>query len=202
MSDITSFIQHSGYLGYVVLFLIIFFESFPFSFFLPGDSLLFTMGFLASQGFLNFPLLFCILFTAGTLGYVGSYFFGRWIKDLIYSEKETRWFKKKHLIQTQKFYEKYGAKTLMIGRFVPVVRSFSPALAGAVEMKYKDFAKYTIAGGILWTGGVTSLGFYLGKIFPQSELYLTPIVLLIILASVMPGVIEYIAEKRKKKQLI
>jgi membrane-associated protein len=200
MSDITSFIQSAGYLGYAVLFLIIFFESFPFTFFLPGDSLLFTMGFLASAGILSFPVLVVTLFFAGTLGYICSYFFGKWIKDLIYSEKDTFWFRRKHFLKTREFYDKYGSKTLIIGRFVPVVRSFSSALAGAVEMDFKKFLKYTLIGGVFWTCGMSSVGFYLGRIFPKTELYLTPIILLIIFVSILPGIVEYISEYRKKKR--
>jgi membrane-associated protein len=200
MSEITSFIEHAGTLGYAVLFLIIFFESFPFTFYLPGDSLLFTMGFLASSGVLNMPALIATLFIASMIGYVCSYMFGKWIKDMIYSEKDTFWFRRKHFLKTQEYYEKYGAKTLVIGRFVPVVRSFAPALAGAVEMNFNKFMKYTLVGGVLWTFGVTTLGFFLGRAFPKTQLYLTPIVLAIIFVSILPGIIEYIKAKWIKNQ--
>ena len=199
MSELINFIQSVGYLGYAVLFLIIFLESFPVTFFLPGDSLLFTTGFLASGGYFSFPLLVLVLFVASIVGYFGSYYFGKFLGKRIFSNEKSFWLNPKHLVTTQKFYDKYGAKTLIIGRFVPVVRSFSPALAGAVEMNMTKFTKHTLVGSVLWTCGVSSLGFYLGKIFPQSQLYLTPIILLVIFVSILPGVFEYISEKRKHK---
>ena len=189
-------VQVAGYFGYGILFIIIFLESFPLTFFLPGDSLLFTTGFLASQGHFNLILLVGVLFVASTLGYMFSYAMGQWFRDFILRSNDRYWFKRKHLDQTQKFFDKYGDKTIIIGRFVPVVRSFAPTLAGSVEMSYKKFIRDTMAGGILWTGGVTSIGFYLGKAVPSAHLYLTPIILGIIFVSLLPGIIEYVRGKK------
>ncbi len=112
---------------------------------------------------------------------------------------DTFWFKRKHLDTTHKFFEKYGRKTIIIGRFVPVVRSFGPTLAGAGEMRYKEFVRDSVIGGFLWTCGLTTIGFYLGKAIPGAHLYLTPIIIIIVLVSLAPVVFEYIRSKRENK---
>jgi membrane-associated protein len=193
-----NFIQTVGYFGYGVLFLIIFFESFPPTFFLPGDSLLFVTGFLASEGYFNMALLVGVLFVAGTLGYIFSYAMGEKLRDFILRSNDKYWFKKKHIEYTEKFFRKYGMKTLIIGRFVPIVRSFSPTLAGSVDMDYKKFMKYILIGGFLWTGGVTSIGFYLGRIIPHADKLLTPIVIIVIFISLVPAFADYLMPKIKK----
>jgi len=193
-------IESSGYLGYVFLFLIIFFESFPLTFFLPGDSLLFVVGLLVSQGYSNMILLVGILFLAGIGGYIFSYVMGEKLRNFILKNNDKYWFKKKHIEYTENFYKKYGAKTLLIGRFIPIVRSFSSALAGTVEMNYKKFMRYNLIGGFLWVGGVTSMGFYLGRIIPNAENFLTPIVLLIIFVSLIPTFLGHGTTKTKSKQ--
>lgn len=198
MEYIIKFIEVSGYLGYFVLFIIIFMESFPPTFFLPGDSLLFIVGFLASQGYFDIGLLVGILFLASVFGYIFSYSMGKWLREFILKSNDKYWFKKKHLDYTEEFYKKYGTKTLIIGRFVPIVRSFSPTLAGAVDMDYRKFIKYVLVGGFLWIGGMTSIGFHLGKIIPNAEKLLTPIVLLIIFVSLIPAFAEHVIQKIKK----
>ena len=185
--------------GYVGIFVCIFLESFPMTFFLPGDSLLFTTGFLASQGHFNLTMLITILFLASISGYMFSYAMGEKLRDIILRSNDVYWFKKKHLEYTQQFYDKYGVKTVIIGRFVPIVRSFGPTLAGAVKMQYSKFIRYTILGGIFWTGGLTSIGFYLGKSIPGAHLYLTPIILAIIFVSLLPTIIQYIQNKRENR---
>jgi membrane-associated protein len=198
MEYLVHFIQIAGYFGYVVLFLVIFFESLPPTFFLPGDSLLFVTGFLASQGYFDMILLVFVLFSASVAGYVVSYLLGEKIRDFILKSDDRYWFKKKHIDYTEQFYQKYGSRTLVIGRFVPIVRSFSPMLAGTVDMKFKKFIPYVLIGGFLWTGGLTSIGFYLGRIIPGAENLLTPIIFCIILVSLLPVIIEYINKLRKK----
>ncbi|MCX6702169.1 MAG: VTT domain-containing protein [Candidatus Zambryskibacteria bacterium] len=197
MNYLIHFIQFAGFFGYIVLFLIIFFESFPPTFFLPGDSLLFVTGFLASQGYFNMSLLVGTLFLASIFGYMFSYAMGEKLRSFILRSNDKYWFKIKHLHYTEDFYKKYGDKTIIIGRFVPIVRSFSPTLAGAVEMSYKKFIRDTIIGGFLWTGGLTSIGFYLSNIIPNADKLLTPIVLAIIFVSLLPAIIEYIHKWKK-----
>ncbi len=201
MEHLINLITSFGYFGYAVLFVIIFFESFPLTFFLPGDSLLFTTGFLASGGYFNLALLVATLFLASILGYMFSYATGQKIRDFILKSNDKYWFKKKHIEYTQNFYQKYGAKTLIFGRFIPIVRSFAPTLAGAVQMQYKHFIKYVFIGGFFWTVGVTSAGFYLGKAIPGVHLYLTPIILTIIFVSFIPAIIEFARSRIKKNKI-
>lgn len=200
MHYLIDLIQFTGYFGYGILFLIIFFESFPLTFFLPGDSLLFTTGFLASQGYFNMAVLFSILFIASLLGYVFSYAMGKKLRDIILNSNDKYWFKKKHLNYTEDFYKKYGDKAIIIGRFVPIVRSFAPTLAGSVRMPYKRFMRDTFIGGILWTGGITSIGFHLGRTIPGAHLYLTPIIIAIVFVSLLPAIIEFIRSKIKNNK--
>lgn len=201
MEHLIKLIEFSGYFGYVILFLIIFFESFPPTLFLPGDSLLFITGFLASQGYFNMALLVGVFFFASILGYIFSYVVGEKLRDFILRSNDKYWFKKKHLEYTEGFYEKHGAQALIIGRFVPVARSFMPTLAGAADMDYKKFIKDTLVGGFLWTGGVTSLGFYLGQTIPHADKYLTPIVIVIIFVSLLPTFIGHLISRLRGKKI-
>ncbi len=199
MEHLINLINSTGHFGYVILFLIIFLESFPIAFFLPGESLLFTVGFLASQGYFDPTILIVLLFIASVLGYILSYQIGEKIREFILKSNDKYWFKKKHIEKTQEFYKKYGAKTVIIGRFIPIVRSFSSTLAGTVDMNYRKFLKYTVVGGFIWVGGFISAGFHLGKLIPNSERLLTPIVLVIICFSVVPIIVEYLMEKKRNK---
>lgn len=191
-------IEISGYFGYGILFLIIFLESFPPTLFLPGDSLLFLTGFLASQGHFNIFLLIGVFFVASVSGYMFSYIMGEKIRDFILKSNDKYWFKKKHLVYTENFYQKYGSKMLLIGRFVPIVRSFGPTLAGTVDMNHQKFIRYNLIGGFLWVGIVTTLGFYLGRNIPDAEKFLTPIILTIIFVSLIPTLWEYVSTKIKE----
>ena len=144
-------------------------------------------------------LLVLVLFLASIFGYMGSYAMGEKIRTFILQSNDRYWFKKKHIDYTEEFYARYGAKTIIIGRFVPIVRSFAPTLAGAVEMKYKSFIIYTIIGGFFWAIGITSVGFYFGRVFPQTHLYLTPIIIGIIVVSLLPTIYEYVVSKKKQE---
>lgn len=198
MEFLLDLITTVGFWGYGIVFLIIFLESFPPTFFLPGDSLLFITGFLASQGYFNMAPLVGVLFIASVLGYMFSYAMGQKLRNFILNSNDKYWFKKKHLDYTEEFYGKYGTKTIVIGRFVPIVRSFSPTLAGAVQMNYKQYIRLVFIGGFLWTGGLTSVGFWLGGSIPNAEKYITPIVIAIIFVSLLPVIAEYILKIFKK----
>ncbi len=200
MEHLINLIKDVGYYAYFILFLIIFLESFPMTFYLPGDSLLFTTGFLASQGYFNMPLLLTSLFVASILGYNFSYFMGERLRDFILKSNDRYWFKKKHLEYTKEFYDKYGDKTIIIGRFVPIVRSFSPTFAGAVKMPFKKFNRDSLIGGVLWTIGITTIGFYLGRTIPGVEKYLHYMVILIILVSLSPSIYEYVMAIKRKNE--
>lgn len=196
MEHIVNLITAVGVYGYAILFIIIFLESFPLTFYLPGDSLLFTTGFLASQGYFNIAILTFVLFIASVLGYNFSYFMGERLRNFIVNSNDRYWFKMKHLDHTEAFFKKYGHKTVIIGRFVPIVRSFAPTLAGTVQMPFKIFMRDAVIGGLLWIYGVTFIGFYLGRIIPGVDKYLTPIILVIIFISLSPSVYEYIKSRK------
>lgn len=196
MEHIINLINSVGYYGYLILFIIVFFESFPLTFYLPGDSLLFTTGFLASQGYFNLFILLVTLLVASILGYNFSYFMGGRVRNFILKSNDRYWFKKEHLIHTQNFFDKYGDKTIIIGRFVPIIRSFSPTLAGAAHMSFNRFTRDSILGGFIWIFGVTLLGFFVGQLIPGAEKYLTPIIMLIILISLSPSIYEYFKSKK------
>jgi len=186
-------------IGYLGIWSIIFAESgIMLGFFLPGDSLLFTAGFIASKGMLNiWVLLFgCFVFAVigDSFGYYTGYRFGR----KLFAKKDSRFFKRKYLEETENFYARNGEKTIIIARFVPVVRTFAPIVAGTAAMKYKTFLAYNIIGGFLWTIGITLLGYFLGKVIPDVDRYLLPIIVLIILISSAPTIWHLIAPRLKK----
>ena len=148
MFNLVSIIEFGGYLG---LFAIIFAESgLFFGFFLPGDSLLFTAGFLASQGYFSIVPLALLLFVAAITGDAVGYAFGRKVGPKIFTRPESFFFRPSHIEKTAAFFEKYGAKTIFLARFVPIVRTFAPIMAGVGGVKYKVFARYNIAGGFCW----------------------------------------------------
>lgn len=191
--DLVSLIKTAGYVG---LFLIVFAESGLFiGFFLPGDSLLFTAGFLASQGFLNIWALAPLLFLAAILGDNFGYAFGKKVGPAIFSREDSRFFHKDHLERARIFYEKHGAKTLVLARFLPVVRTFAPILAGVGRMHYPTFFFYNILGAALWALGMTWLGYFLGAAIPGVDKYLIPIILVIITVSILPTLIHIIKNK-------
>lgn len=193
MFDLVSLIKTIGYLG---LFGIIFAESGILAgFFLPGDSLLFTAGFLASQGYLNLWLLIGITFAGAVLGDSVGYAFGRRIGPAIFKREDSRIFHKEHLARAEKFYERHGGKTIIVARFIPVVRTFAPILAGVGRMNYSRFLTYNVLGGAIWTFSLNALGFYLGSLIPGIDRYILPIVAIIILASIAPGIFHLIKIK-------
>ncbi len=194
--DLIELIKAAGYLG---LSGIIFAESgLFFGFFLPGDSLLFTAGFLASQGFLNIWLATILVFVAAVAGDSVGYAFGKKVGPAIFNRENSRFFKKENLIRAEKFYEKNGPKTIIIARFLPIVRTFAPIVAGVGSMNYSKFIKYNIIGGFLWSFGLMFAGYFLGRIIPGVDKYLLPIILLIVVLSVLPSVMHIIKEKRQK----
>ena len=186
--------------GYIGMFAIIFAESgLFFGFFLPGDSLLFTAGLLASQGLFNYYALAIIFAVSAILGDSVGYWFGKKVGPKIFNKEDSFFFQKKHVERTRNFYEKYGTKTIVLARFVPIVRTFAPILAGVGEMKYKTFLKYNVVGGLLWGVGVSFLGYYLGSKIPGIENYLTLIIIAIIVTSFLPIIFEFIREYFKKQ---
>jgi len=184
MFDITALIKTAGYVGITA---IVFAESgLLIGFFLPGDSLLFTAGFLASQGYLNIVMLLPLLFVAAVAGDSVGYWFGKKIGPKLFIREESLLFRKSHVEKTQKFFELHGKKTIILARFIPVVRTFAPVLAGVGSMEYKTFLTYNVVGGLLWAVGVTLAGFFLGRVIPDVDKYLLPIIVGIVILSVLP----------------
>ncbi|MDP8970700.1 MAG: VTT domain-containing protein [Actinomycetota bacterium] len=161
-------------------------------FFLPGDSLLFVTGLLVSQGILDAPLVVVLAgcFIAAVVGDQVGYAFGRRAGPHLFRRPDSRWFRQEHVAKAQAYFERYGARTIVLARFIPVVRTFAPVVAGVGTMPYRTFVTYNIVGALLWGVGVTSLGYALGQQFPHMERYLLPAVLLIVSASLVPVVVE------------
>jgi membrane-associated protein len=181
------------------LILIIFAETgLLIGFFLPGDSLLFTAGILASQGDLNIFVITIGCFAAAVIGDQVGYNIGRRAGPALFRRPDSRLFKQKYVERTKEFFETHGPKTIVLARFVPIVRTFAPVLAGVGEMRYRTFITYNVAGGALWAIGVTLAGFFLGEIVGDSiDRYLLPIIFLIVLISIIPPVVETIRARRR-----
>lgn len=185
-------------LGYPGLFAVIFAESgLPIGFFLPGSSLLFTTGFLASQGFFDIWTLVTLLTIAAVLGDNVGYWLGARVGIKFFSRPNSRFFKREHLDRTRNFYARYGALTIFLARMVPMVRTFAPILAGIAGMNYFVFMFYNILGAILWSGGVVYAGYFLGEIFPNSSEYVEMVVIAIVVISCIPLAVEYFRHKKK-----
>jgi membrane-associated protein len=200
-------IQSLGFWGgHMVIWAIVFAESGLFiGFFLPGDSLLFTAGFIASLNpptvpvaLLDIRLLLLGCAIAAVAGDTVGYWTGKWFGDRLSNQGDTWWYKRKHLAAAQKFYDKHGRKTIVIARFMPIVRTFAPIVAGMAAMNYKVFATFNVIGGIGWAVGLTSIGYALGKRIPPDKMdkYLLPIILAIIIISLLPSVWHLYQERR------
>ena len=197
--DLVSLIKTVGYVG---VFGIVFAESGLFiGFFLPGDSLLFTAGFLASQGFLNIWILSLLVFIGAVLGDNVGYSFGYKVGPLIFKREDSIFFHKNHLERARVFYERHGPKAIVLARFMPGIRTFAPILAGVGKMHYPTFLSYNLIGGFLWGIGLPLLGYYLGSTIPGIDQYLIPIILLIIFLSILPGFIHIWREKEERQRI-
>lgn len=192
-------IQNYGLGTYVILFLIIFVETglvvVPF---LPGDSLLFAAGAFAAIGSLDIKLLLFLLCLAAVLGDTVNYSIGRSIGHKIYEMENVKLIKKEHLLKARDFYEKYGAVTIIIARFIPIIRTFAPFVAGVGEMRYMKFISYNIIGGISWATLVTLVGFFFGNL-PAVKHNFSLVIFAIIFISILPAVIGVMKEKLKNR---
>lgn len=192
--DPARIIEWLGPFATIGLFLIIFAESgLLIGFFLPGNSLLFTAGLLASQARfgLNLPVLLIGCFLAAVIGDQVGYAFGSRVGPALFRRPDSRLFKQEHIERTNEFFEHHGPKTIILARFVPVVRTFAPILAGVGSMESRTFLRYNIIGGLVWAVGLTSVGYLLGEKVPSIDRYLLPIIGLIIVASTVPPLIEF-----------
>ncbi len=192
---LTQITSEYGYLTYGILFLIIFAETgLVVTPFLPGDSLLFAVGAIAALGSIDIFLIIVLLIIAAILGDTVNYWVGYFLKDKIMSGDKIKFINKKHIEKTHEFYEKYGGKTIIIGRFIPIVRTFAPFVAGVGSMDYKKFIAYNIVGGILWILIFTIAGYFFGNL-PVIKRNFTFVIFGIIFISILPAIIEYIRTK-------
>ena len=192
-------IQDYGAWTYLILFLIIFCETgLVITPILPGDSLLFAIGVFCGLGTLDIKLTLALLSVAAILGDTVNYGVGKFIGPKVFHYENSRIFKKEYLQKTHAFYEKYGGKTIIIARFVPIVRTFAPFVAGVGSMTYGKFLTFNVVGGLLWVFSITLAGFFFGNI-PVVKNNFTAVILGIIFVSVLPGVIEYLRHRRASK---
>ncbi len=183
-----------GVLTYVILFGVIFAETgLVFTPFLPGDSLLFAAGTFAAIGSLNVHLLFILLTVAAILGDTVNYWVGNYLGPKVF-EKKIRFLKKEHLEKTHQFYEKHGGKTIIIARFIPIIRTFAPFVAGIGAMTYSKFILYNVVGGVIWCGLFVYGGYFFGNL-PIVKNNFSVVIIVIIIISVLPGVIEFARHK-------
>ncbi len=191
---ILSFVESLGLLG---IYFVVFAESgLFFGFFFPGDSLLFSAGLLASAHYFNIVFLFIGSFFCAVLGDSVGYWTGKKLGPKIFSKPDSFFFNKKNLDKTANFYDKYGKKAIVLARFVPIVRTFAPIMAGAGNMKYNNFVFYNVLGGFLWTALTIFSGYFLGNSIKNIDQYIFPITALIILLSVIPVFSEYFKKKK------
>jgi membrane-associated protein len=189
------------YGGYAALFAIVFAETgLLIGFFLPGDSLLVTAGVLAGAGTLNIWWLNLLLIPAAIIGDAVGYSIGRKSGRRLYSRPDGRFFKKSHIEKTQAFYDKHGGKTIVIARFVPVVRTFAPVVAGIAGMPYRKFAIFNITGAVLWIMSTTFAGFFLARRIPDIEQKMHYVLGAVILLSLIPPVFEYLRHRRAARK--
>jgi len=184
--------------GYVLLVAIVFAETgLLIGCFLPGDSLLITAGLLAAAGHLNIWWINVLLMAAAIIGDSVGYAIGARLGPRIFTREKSLLFNPKHVVRTQHFYEKYGPKTIVIARFVPIIRTFAPVLAGVGAMRYRRFVTYNVAGGIGWVASMTWTGYLLGQTVPNISKHMHVLVIVIIVLSCIPIAVEIYRERRK-----
>ncbi len=184
---------------YAILFLIIFCETgLVLTPFLPGDSLLFVAGTVAAAGDMYVHGLFAALAAASFLGDNTNYWIGRFIGPRVFRREKSLLFNPEHLVRTQRFYDRYGAKTVFLARFVPIVRTFAPFVAGIGRMHYPRFVFYSFSGSVVWVGSLTYAGFYFGNV-PLVKQNLSIVIVIIILLSISPGLVEYLRHRARAR---
>ncbi|MDR1300557.1 MAG: VTT domain-containing protein [Candidatus Nomurabacteria bacterium] len=178
-------------------------------FFLPGDSLLFTVGALAGLGIINVNiwLMAAIFFVAAVIGNSVGYLIGKHFGRKLFRKKDSRLFRKKYLVEAEKFYEKHGAAAVILAQFMPIIRTFNPIVTGISKMNYVKFITFNIVGAFIWTGGFTLAGYYLFQAFGQLidpekiDVYILPIIVLIVFLSVLPAVIHVLRDEARRRTI-
>jgi len=186
--------------GYVALALIVYLETGAMVFFLPGDSLLVTAGFYAAAGTLNIAYLNLLLIPCAIIGDATSYWIGRKAGPHIFNKPKSRFFRPQHVQAAHRFYEKHGGKAIIIARFMPLVRTFVPVVAGVAGMSYRRFALFNVIGGAAWVLSMTLLGYFLGTAFPGLVKRIELVIIVVVLLSITPGLIEWFKARRRARQ--
>ena len=198
ITDVRGLVQAGGY---VALAIIVFTETgLMIGFFLPGDSLLVTAGLFAAKGDLNIVWLNLLLMACAVAGDATGYYIGKKLGPALFRKEDSLLFKKKHLIATHEFYERHGGKTIIIARFVPIIRTFAPVVAGMADMSYRRFALFNIIGGVGWVFSMTMLGYGLVYFFPATEKHIEKVIIIVIFLSILPGIIEWLRQRAKAKK--
>lgn len=208
--DLSSFAQHAGpWAAVLVILTIIFAESgLLIGFFLPGDSILFTAGFLVQTGVLRFDLhlLALLVFIAAVLGDGVGYLFGRRIGRKIFNRPDSLIFRHENIKKAEEFYERHGNLTIILARFIPIIRTFAPIVAGVGKMRYRSFVIFNMIGALLWATGITYAGYYVGAALEKAGInvdnILLPIIALIVVASVLPPAIHILKDKKRRTALL
>jgi len=186
--------------GYPGLALIVFLETGALVFFLPGDSLLVMAGLYAAKGDLDLILLNAIVIAAAWAGPLLSYFIGARMGPRLFNKPRSRFFRPEHLRAAHRFYEKHGGKAIIIARFMPLVRTFVPVIAGMAQMQYRRYVLFTVIGGAAWVLSMTLLGYFLGIRFPVLGQHIEKVIIAVVLLSLVPGIIAYIKSRRSGRR--
>ncbi len=186
--------------GYIALALIVFVETGAMVFFLPGDSLLVTAGFYAASGHLNIAFLNLLLIPCAVLGDATSYWIGRKTGPLLFNKPKSRLFRPQHVDTAHRFYERHGGKAIILARFMPIVRTFVPVVAGVGQMPYRRFASFNVIGGAAWVLSMTLLGYFLGTAFPALVKNIEVVIVVVVAVSISPGIIEWLRARRRARR--
>ncbi len=196
--DVKSLVMWAGYVGLVA---IVFAETgLLVGFFLPGDSLLVTAGLFAATGELNIIYLNLLLIPAAILGNIVGYWIGRKAGPRLFKREQSLLFRKDYIIKTKLFYEKHGASTMIITRFMPILRTFAPIVAGVGGMDYRKFTLYNVLGALAWVLSMTLIGYYLVKLFPGIEVHIEKVIIIVVFLSLLPAIIKFLKHKFGKKK--
>jgi membrane-associated protein len=199
-NHLVAFIQNYGALIYGLLFLIVFCETgLVVTPFLPGDSLLFAVGALIAQGLMTLEIALPVLLAAAILGDSANYAIGKWIGPKVFHFESSRFFKREYLLKAHAFYEKYGGRAIILARFIPIVRTFAPFVAGVGTMNYAKFITYNVTGAILWVGIFVGAGLFFGNL-PFVRQNLKMVILGIIIVSVLPILWEFLKARLEKRR--
>jgi membrane-associated protein len=197
LSNLPDLIQWAGFIG---LTIIVFSETgLLVGFFLPGDSLLVTAGLLAAQGYFNVYLLAPLLTLAAVCGNSTGYLIGHTTGPRIFRRENSLLFNKKHAIRAHEFYEKHGKKTIILAQFMPIIRTFSPVVAGVGDMSFRNFFSYNVIGALMWIWSMLFIGYFLGRYIPGIDKHIEIVVIIVVLVSIMPGIISGAKSRARKR---